>query len=279
MSELVVDAHQHFWDVGRFQYPWMTPQVDPLRRNFLPRDLKPLLAQAGVDRTILVQAQHSLEESRWFLEMAGANDFIAGAVVWVDLSSPNLGRDLDEFQRHPKFKGVRHIIEDEPDDAWVVREVVLAGLGELERRGIPYDLLVQPRHLNYIPRLRDRCPGLKLVVDHIAKPPIAQAKMDGWDRDMETVARLPQLWCKLSGMITEANWQTWTPDDLKPYVEHVVKQFGTDRLLFGSDWPVCTLSGSYQQVVDTLRHALGPLGEAEAAKIWGGNARRFYQLA
>ena len=278
MSELVVDAHQHFWDVGRFQYPWMTPQVDSLRRNFLPRDLKPLLAQAGVDRTILVQAQHSLEESRWFLEMAGANDFIAGAVVWVDLTSPSLGRDLDEFQRHPKFKGVRHIIEDEPDDAWVVREVVLAGLGELERRGIPYDLLVQPRHLNYIPRLRDRCPGLKLVVDHIAKPPIAQGKMDGWDRDMETVARLPQLWCKLSGMVTEANWHTWTPDDLKPYVEHVVKQFGTDRLLFGSDWPVCTLAGSYQQVVDALRHALGPLGEAEAAKIWGGNARRFYQL-
>jgi L-fuconolactonase len=279
MSIPIVDAHQHFWDVERFHYPWITPQIDVLRRAFLPEHLKPILAKAGVDRTILVQALHSLAESRWLLELASANEFIAGVVVWVDLTSSSLGRDLDEIQVHPKFKGVRHDIEDEPDEKWMIRKDVLLGLTEIECRGIPFDLLVRPRHLKYIPILRASCPRLKLVVDHIAKPAIARGEMDPWARDLELVARLPNVCCKLSGMITEASWESWKPDDLKPFVEHVVRQFGYSRLMFGSDWPVCTLAGSYQQAMAALRHVLGSLSDADATKVWGGSAIDFYQVS
>jgi L-fuconolactonase len=279
MNDPVIDTHLHFWDLGRFQYPWMTPARASLRRNYLPEDAKPLLAAAHVDQGVVVQAHHSLAESRWLLELAATHDFLAGAVVWVDLTSPAVGKDLDDLQRHPKFKGIRHIVEDEPDDAWLLRPVVLAGLAELERRDIPYDLLVHPRHLQYIPALRDRCPRLRFVVDHIAKPRIREKQFDDWAREMEAVAALPQMWCKLSGMITEADGKNWTAADLRPYVDHVVKIFGYDRVMFGSDWPVCTLAGSYQQVVDALREALGPLAPANASRVWGATAREFYQLA
>jgi L-fuconolactonase len=275
---VMVDAHQHFWDIDRFHYPWMTPTVEVLRRNFLPQNLKPLLAPAGIDRTVVVQAVHSLEESRWLLGISSGCEFVEGAVVWVDLTSPSLGKDLDELQAHQKFRGVRHQIEDEPDDAWMVHKEVIRGLQELQRRSVPFDLLVRPRHLKYIPQLWDRCPDLKLVLDHIGKPLIRQGDFDGWAREIETLAGLPNVWCKLSGMITEADWKNWAPDTLKPYVQHVVDHFGNDRLMFGSDWPVCTLAGSYQQVVDTLRQVLGRLPPAEEKRIWGGNACDFYCL-
>ena len=279
MSTRLVDAHQHFWNIRLFQYSWMAGPAEPLRRNFLPSDLKPILDEAGVSRTVVVQATHSLEESRWLLELAAANEFIAGAVVWVDLTSPGLARDLDELQASPRFCGVRHQVHDEPDEAWILRKEVLAGLRELERRDIPSDLLLRPPHLRHVAGVQERCPRLRMVLDHIGKPPIAQKTMDAWGRDLERVARLPNLWCKVSGMITEADWQHWTADDLKPYVDHVVRSFGYDRLMFGSDWPVCTLAGSYRQVMDALRQALGPLSAADAAKVWGENARAFYRLS
>ena len=278
MKELVVDAHQHFGDLERFDYSWMTPQLEVLRRNFMPEDLKPLLSAAGVYKTIVVQAHQSLAEAYWLLELAEAHDFIAGVVAWVGLTSSSLGNDLDGFERNPKFKGVRHLLHDEPDEAWMLRSEVVAGFKELERRGIPYDLRVRPEHLKYVPELRERCPRLNLVIDHIAKPPIAAGKMDDWPQDIEKVAALPNVCCKLSGMITEADWKGWTPRDLNPYVSHVVRCFGYDRLMFGSDWPVCNLAGSYQQVVDALRTVLGPLSTDDAAKVWGRNARQFYQL-
>jgi L-fuconolactonase len=274
----VIDAHQHFWDVRLFHYPWMTGPAEPLRRNFLPSDLKPILDEVGVTRTVVVQATHSLEESRWLLKLARASEFVAGAVVWVDLTSPNLGTDLDELQAYGRFCGVRHLVHDEPDEAWILREDVLAGLRELERRDIAYDLLLRPPHLKYVPRLQERCPRLRMVLDHIGKPPIAEKAMDGWARDLETAARLPNVWCKASGMITEADWRHWTVNDLKPYVDHVVRHFGYDRLMFGSDWPVCTLAGSYQQVVSALGRTLGAVSTADAAKVWGENARAFYRL-
>jgi L-fuconolactonase len=273
-----IDAHQHFWEVGRFTYPWMSPEVDVLRRDFLPENLKPLLGEAGIDRTVVVQAHASLAEARWLLELAATYHILAGVVAWVDLTSSNLGRDLDELQRNAKFVGVRHLIQDEPDDAWMLCKDVLEGFCELERRDIPYDVLIYPRHLNKVPKLREHCPKLRLVIDHLAKPPIARNEIDTWARDMETVALLPHVWCKLSGMITEANWRAWTPQDLKPYVKHVVQLFGYDRLMFGSDWPVCTLAGSYQQVVNALRECIGPVSEAQNDALWGGTARSFYRL-
>lgn len=274
----MIDAHQHFWDPRVFSYPWMTAEVEPLRRAFLPRDLEPILREAGVDRTVVVQATHSLEESRWLLDLAASTEFVAGAVVWADLGSPSLGAQLDELHRHAKFCGVRHLVHDEPDAAWIVRPDVVGGLQELERRDIPFDLLLRPWHLKYVAQVRDRCPRLRLVIDHIAKPLIAAHQLDGWAIEMAKAARLPGVWCKLSGMITEADWRHWTPADLKPYVDHVVREFGYDRLMFGSDWPVATLAGSYARVAGALREVLGEIGPADAATVWGGNARDFYRL-
>jgi L-fuconolactonase len=279
MTVLVIDSHQHFWDLRRFEYYWMTPQVNALRRDFLPTDLMPLLIRAGVHQTVVIQAHRSLDEARWLLQLAEAHDFIAGVVTWADLASPRLGEHLDELQLHPKFKGIRHPIEDEPDDAWIIRSEVLRGLAELEHRGIPYDLLVWPRHLEHALKVRERCPELRLVVDHLANPPIAQATLEGWWRELENIARLPHIFCKLSGMVTQANRERWTPEDLKPYVAHAVQAFGYDRLMFGSDWPVCTLAGPYHQVVDALREVLNGLAEKDASRVWGGTAAEFYRLS
>lgn len=278
MNVFRVDSHQHFWDISRFEYFWMTPQVEILRRNFLPQDLESVIAELGVERTIVVQAHHSLAESRWLLELATENEFVAGVVTWVDLRSALLAKDLDELQRHPKFKGVRHLTQEEPD-GWLLYPDVLASLGELARRGIPYELAIRPKHLKDVVRLRERCPQLRLVVDHLAKPTVSKHEMDPWALDMEALAQLPDVWCKLSGMITEANWQSWTAADLRPYVAHVVRCFGYDRLMFGSDWPVCLLAGSYQQVMDVLTEVLGPLSTTDNTKVWGGNACRCYQLS
>jgi L-fuconolactonase len=275
MNDLVIDCHQHFWDLGRFQYYWLTPQVEALRRDFLPDDLIPLLSREGIDRTIVIQAHKSYEEAQWLLELAARHDFIAGVVAWADLTSPSLGEALDELQRHSKLLGIRHPIEDESDDAWMVREEVLTGFEELERREIPYELLVWPRHLKYIPALRERCPYLKLVVDHVANPPIARGVMDAWANDLAVVASLPNIFCKLSGMITQVDWST---ESLRPYVAHAVQVFGCDRLMFGSDWPVCTLGGSYGEVVGALRDVLAGASPKEASRVWGQTAVEFYRL-
>ena len=243
----------------------------------MPEDLCMLIQKSGVDRTVIVQAHPSVQEAEWLLGLADANDFIAGVVGWVDLTSPNMGKDLDLLQKHPKFKGIRHPIEAEPDDAWMLRTDVVSGLAELGCRGIPYDLEIWPRHLKYVPELREKCPQVRLVLDHIGLPSIAEREMDGWARDMERVAGLPEMFCKLAGLITRAR-PNWTTEDLKPYVNHVVELFGYDRLMFGSDWPVCLMAGSYLDVVNALREVLGPLREDDAAKVWGETAREFYQL-
>ncbi len=278
MADLVVDSHQHFWDIARFEYPWMGPEVAPIAKTFMPPDLAPTLAELGIDRTVLVQARSALEETTWFLELATEYDFIAGVVGWVDLLDPNLPRVLDHLLGHPKFKGVRHQVHDEPDEAWIVRDDVLRGLRELAKRDIPYDLLLRPPHLKYAPRVVDRLPNLPLVVDHIAKPEIADGTIDEWTRDMERVAAIPHVYCKVSGMITEADWDSWTPADLRPYGEVVVEQFGYDRLMFGSDWPVCLLAGTYRQVWDAAHTTVGPLSDEEHAKVFGRNAATFYKL-
>lgn len=278
MADVVVDSHQHFWDIGRFEYPWMGPEVAPIAKTFMPPDLAPTLAGLGIDKTVLVQARSALEETTWFLELATEYDFIAGVVGWVDLLDPNLPRVLDHLLGHPKFKGVRHQVHDEPDEAWMVRDDVLLGLRELAKRDIPYDLLLRPPHLKYVPRVVDRLPNLPLVVDHIAKPEIAHGTIDEWARDMERVAAIPHIYCKVSGMITEADWDSWTPADLRPYGEVVVEQFGYDRLMFGSDWPVCLLAGAYRQVWDAAHTTVGPLSDDAHAKVFGRNAATFYKL-
>jgi L-fuconolactonase len=275
----VIDTHQHFWELSRFEYPWMAgADLDPLRRDYLPADLEPLLRPAGVDRTIFVQAQHDVEESRWVLGLAERHEFLAGVVGWVDLASEACEDQLAELRSHPLLVGVRHITHDEPDDDWVVRDDVLRGLRVLERHRVPFDLLFRPRHLRHVPTLARALPDLPMVIDHLAKPLIKEGRMDGWREDLETAAAFPNVSCKLSGMVTEADWKAWGPADLAPYVRVALEAFGPERLMFGSDWPVSTLCASYQQVVSALREALGPISADESAQIFGGTAERFYRL-
>lgn len=280
MCSNLVDAHQHFWDLHRYPYPWMSrPELKVLCRSFLPEDLRPILRNIGIDKTVLIQARSSLDETCWFLNLAEANDFIAGVVGWVDLTAPDLGGVLDELMQYPKFKGVRHQAEEDSDDAWLNRPDVLRGFGELARRGLSYDLLVKPKHLRYIPVIAEHVPGLRMVVDHLAKPSIASRQFEPWATDLAAVARIPNLWCKLSGMITESDWRNWTSADFKPYIDHVIKHFGFDRIMFGSDWPVCMLAGTYEQTLKSVDENLGKISGSQRTKIFGENAKIFYRLA
>lgn len=274
-----IDAHQHFWDLERLSYPWMPPGPSRLRRNYLPQHLRPILARNKFDGSVVVQATALPEEAPWLLQLAEENPFILGVVAWVDLTSPELGRTLDDLQRHPRFKGVRHPVHDEADERWLLRDDVVSGLRELARRDLPYDLLLRPPHLAHIPELADRVPGLRMVIDHIAKPLIAAQQMEPWARDMERVSQIPGMHAKLSGMITEAQHAAWNASHLRPYVQHVLALFGPERLMFGSDWPVCLLAGSWKEVLAGFTQALGPLPLETRSKLLGDTASRFYSLS
>jgi len=273
----VIDSHHHFWEIDRFDYSWM-PEGSPLATDYGPEELKPLIANAGVDYTVIVQAVSSPDEARWLLELAEDNEFIAGVVGWVDLTDPEVGHTLDELQQSKCFVGVRHIWESEEDPGWIVNSGAINGLKELARRDLAFDFLAKPPNLPYIPQVMDQVPDLRAVVDHIAKPLIADHVVEPWLTDLRKVASINGVHCKVSGMITEANHQNWTVDDLRPYVHHVLGMFGSDRLMFGTDWPVCTLAGGYEQVVDTAREILGSLSPAAKADVFGGTAARFYRL-
>lgn len=277
---MIIDAHQHFWQLELpFDYAWLAaPEHAAIQRNYLPEDLKPLIEQAGVEGTVFVQTQHNLEENRWALELADRHEFLLGVVGWVDLASEECEEQLLEFRAHPKFVGIRHITQDEPDDNFIVRPDVLRGLKVLEKHGVPFDLLFYVKHLKHAASLARELPELPMVIDHLAKPQIKDQAMEGWKTDFQAAARYPNVFCKLSGMITEADRQNWRPVDLKPYVETALEAFGADRLMFGSDWPVCELAGSYADVLGALKDVLGTLGESETAAIFGGTAARFYRL-
>ena len=274
----IVDSHQHFWQVGRFDYPWMTPTVEVLCQDYLPPALEPILNRCGVEHTILVQASNSVEETRWLLNLADQDSFIVGVVGWVDLQADDVGRQLDEFTAHPKFKGVRHLVESEPDDDWLVQSSVLSGLKKLASRKISYDLLVHSRHLKYIPPVAETCPDLPLVIDHLAKPPIARNEIKEWSQALEPLARYPNVHCKLSGLVTEADWHSWQLNDLRPYVDSALEFFGPERMMFGSDYPVCLLAAPYNRVLDSFQELLKDLSEADRERIFSTNATNFYRL-
>jgi L-fuconolactonase len=274
----MIDSHQHFWQVGRFDYPWMTSDLGVLCRDYIPSDLAPILSENGVAKTVLVQASNSVAESRWLLELAGANSFIAGVVGWVDLMSADIDAQLQELTAHSKFKGVRHLVESESRDDWLVDRAVLSGLKRLSSYGLSYDLLVHTRHLKYVPQIADRCPDLALVIDHLAKPPIARNEINEWSEALALVAKFPNIHCKLSGLVTEANWTTWQPDDLRPFVNRALELFGADRMMFGSDYPVCLLAASYNRVLEAFQEILKDLSETDREKIFSKNAARFYRL-
>ena len=273
----VVDSHHHFWEIDRFDYSWMS-EGSPLSTDYGPNDLEPLIKGAGVDYTVIVQAVSSPDEARWLLEMAEQHEFIAGVVGWVDLTDPEVGYTLDELQRSKYFKGVRHIWEGEDDPGWIVNSGAIVGLKELVRRNLSFDFLAKPANLPFIPQVMDQIPDLRAVVDHIAKPLIADHVVEPWLSDMRKVASINGMHCKISGMVTEADLQNWTIDDLRPYVHHVLGMFGADRLMFGSDWPVSTLASEYRTVAEVARGILASLSPAAKADIFGGTATRFYRL-
>ena len=274
----VVDAHQHFWNLQRFPYDWLSPELQVLYRNYEPDDLKPLMDAASVDQCVFIQATQVVDEAHWVLELSERYPFIAGVVGWVDLTDPQVGSVLDDLRRHPRFQGVRHLVQDEQDDRWLLRDDVNRGLDELAARDLTYDILVFPRHLPYVPEVVARHSNLRFVVDHLAKPSIKTGEIDTWARDLARVAEYPNVWCKLSGMVTEADHANWTPDDLRPYVETTVRLFGYDRLMWGSDWPVCLLAAGYVEVKDALLTALNPITQNDLARVMGGTATHFYSL-
>jgi L-fuconolactonase len=275
---MIVDSHQHFWQVGRFDYPWMSSDLGVLYRDYLPPLLAPILKANGVEKTVLVQASNSVSESRWLLELADQYPFIAGIVGWVDLLSEDVDTQLLELAAHPKFKGVRHLVESEPADDWLVQPQVLRGLHQLSVHNLSYDLLVHPRHLRHVSKVADKCPTLRLVIDHMAKPAIARGDLESWSKQFKPLAKFPNLHCKLSGLVTEANRSTWTTDDLRPFIECGLDSFGPDRLMFGSDYPVCLLAAPYERVLDAFQEALKDLDERQRTRIFCDNAAYFYKL-
>ena len=277
---MVIDAHHHFWDPARASYPWMTDALAPIRRRFGPEDLEPLLAANGIDRTVLVQTRSSLDETREFLATAAGHDFIAGVVGWVDLTA-DVAKQIAALQAGPggkKLVGIRHQVHDEADPEWLGKKDVRRGIAAVGKAGLAYDILVRARELPAALALVKALPDMRFVIDHIAKPPIASGATSEWAAGLKPLAAFPNVFIKLSGMVTEADWKRWTVRDITPYVQRVLEWFGPERCVFGSDWPVCLVAASYARVIDACGQAIGDLPVDERERIFGGNAAVLYRL-
>lgn len=279
---LRIDAHHHFWDPEAFDYPWMADAaLDPVRRPFAPADLAPALTRAGIDGTVLVQTVSDIAETEQFLTIAAATPWVRGVVGWVDLTDPTVGDTLDRLVELTRsgLVGIRHQVHDEANPQWLLRDDVQRGLVEVARRGLTFDLLVRARELPAAIATARALPDLRFVLDHIAKPPIAHGGDPRWSSLIGELAASGNVDVKLSGMITEAQWDRWTPETLTPYVAHVLDTFGTDRAMFGSDWPVCLLAADdYDTVIGALESILGGLSDAERDHVFGETAARAYSL-
>ena len=278
MSQERIDTHQHFWRYNAQEYGLMGPGLETLRQDRLPDDLAPLLKGAGVDGTVAVQARQTVDESHWLLELADRYPFILGVVGWVDLRSPSVDEDLAKLSRHPRFCGVRHVVQDEPDDQFLLGDDFVRGIGKLARYGLKYDLLLYPRQLPAAQKLVERFHDQPFILDHISKPFIKDRRLEPWAADIRRLAAMPNVACKISGMVTEADWKNWKPADFTPYLDIVLECFGTKRLMVGSDWPVCTLAGDYSSVMKLAGDYISKLSRDEQDAVWSGNARRWYGL-
>lgn len=277
-----IDAHHHFWDPEAFDYPWMTgAALDPIRRSFTPADLAPALAASGIDGTVLVQTVSDITETEQFLAVASTTPWVRGVVGWADLTDPAVGETLDRLiESNPGgLVGIRHQVHDEVDPLWLLRADVQRGLGEVARRGLVYDLLVRSRELPAAIATARALPNLRFVLDHIAKPPIAEGGREPWLTLIAELARSGNVDVKLSGMVTEARWDRWNTDDLAPYITRVLEVFGPGRAMFGSDWPVCLLAADdYGSVVGALESTLSGLSPAERDAVFGETATRAYSI-
>ena len=274
-----IDSHQHFWRYSPAEYGWMDDRMTRIRRDFLPEDLAPLLAACGLDGAVAVQARSSLEETRFLLELAREHDCVKGVVGWADLCALDLDAVLDELCQEPLLRGLRHVVQDEPDDDFLRRADFQAGARKLAARGLVYDILIYPRQLDAAVAFAAALPDQPFVLDHLAKPDIAGARTDNWRGGLRGLAAMDHVLCKVSGMVTEAKWNAWQPDDFRTYMDEALDAFGIDRLMFGSDWPVALLAADgYQDVYQLVADWAAQLSEDEQAKLFGGNAARFYGL-
>jgi len=276
---LRIDAHQHYWKINRGDYGWITPHITTLYKDFLPDDLMLHLQEHQIEQTILVQAAPTIEETEFLLELSNENESIAGVVGWLDLEKPNYQTQFSQFEKHPKFLGFRLMIQDMPDETVILKEDYIGSLRYFAEKDVPIDLLFVHHQLPAVIQLLEKVPNLRGVVDHIGKPNIAQQVFDPWKNEISQIAKYKNIYCKLSGMITEAEQDQWKLDDFTVYIQHIISEFGVDRIMFGSDWPVCLLAGSYDDVVRILEHSLPKnISEADVNKLFGENAKRFYKL-
>lgn len=273
-----IDSHQHFWHYNSDDYPWIDESRAALQVDYLPPDLQPLMAAAGINGTVAVQARRVQYETDYLLELADQYDFIRGVVGWLDLRADDFEAQLEQYAAHPRLVGVRHIVHDEADDRFMLGGNFLRGMAKLKAFDLSYDLLLFPRHLPVAIDVVRRFPGQRFVLDHIAKPFIKDGLQEPWQSEIRQLAEFDNVWCKVSGMVTEAAWKAWRQDDFTPYLDVVFDCFGIERIMFGSDWPVCTLAGSYGDVIGIVESYIAALSAGEQAAVMGGNARDFYQL-
>ena len=274
-----IDAHQHFWVYNSRDYGWMEDTMDVLKRNYLPEDLCSELINAGYSGSIAVQARQTVDETRWLLELSGRYDFIRGVVGWADLSDEDsLRRQLDEFCSDKKLVGLRHVIHDEPDDNFMLRDDFLKGISILKDYDLTYDLLLFPKHMPVAQLVVSMFPNQKFVLDHISKPQIKNKVISPWREDIIRLAQNKNVWCKLSGMVTEAELKSWKQEDFSPYLDVVLEAFGSERLMIGSDWPVCRLAGEYPEVAGIVEGYFSGMPDDLRRKITGENCITFYGL-
>lgn len=274
-----IDAHQHFWIYSPGEYGWIDDSMAALRRDFLPNDLKPELEGTGFHGSVAVQARQTQEETRWLLELAQSSPWIFGVVGWVDLRSPDVRSQLKVLAQNPKLVGIRHIVQSEPDDRFLLQPDFLRGISALEDFDLAYDILIYTKHLPVAAEFVKHFPRQRFVLDHLAKPPIKTGGIDSWARGIRRLAEFPNLFCKLSGLVTEADWQYWKPEHIIPFLDVAFEAFGPDRLMVGSDWPVCLVAASYTRSVEVLKaYLVGQKPEARDS-VLGDNARRFWRLA
>jgi L-fuconolactonase len=277
-SPLKIDAHQHFWNYDPVRDNWITNEMSVIRKDFLPEDLQPILEENGFDGCIVVQVDQSEKETHFLLELANKKDCIKGVVGWVDLQSENIEERLAYFKAFEKLKGFRHILQGEKDRAYMLKPGFTRGINALKQFNYTYDILIFPDQLQHTKKFVESFPDQKFVIDHLAKPYIKDKKIAGWKEDIQQVAQYKNVYCKISGMVTEAGWQSWEEKDFIPYMDVVVNAFGSDRIMYGSDWPVCLLAAGYNEVVSIVKNYFSSFTQNEQDNFFGQNAIKFYNL-
>ena len=275
---MIIDTHHHFWKYIADNYGWIDESMGVLKKDYLPPDLEVEMVKARVSGTVVVQARQSIEETRWLLDLAERTPFIKGVVGWFDLQSEKIGEQLDQYAAHPKLVGARHVIHDEPDDDFMFRPAFLQGLELLQNYSLTYDLLLFPKHLKGATELVGLLPDQTFILDHISKPPVSSGILQPWKDDLEALASRSNVWCKISGMVTEADHNRWRYEEFVPYLDTVLNAFGRDRIMLGSDWPVCRLAGEYKEIMDIPLRFIEDLKEDDKIRIYRQNAIECYQL-